>query len=178
VVGDRPEVRRPAPVPAAPRSLAPEIQGHLRAAAAAETRIHEAIQRAGLPYVDVGREVDSLLVVMERSAQRAQLLHEALADTPVARIEARLNALASTDRHELASALEQQLEVQRRLQAQLDRFTDEMERIVVELETIRASLISVSASTDADNQQRLADRVRGLRDEMSAVATGMNAGYD
>lgn len=174
MVGDRPQVRRPAPVPAAPRSLAPEIQGHLRAAAAAETRIHEAIQRAGLPYVDVGREVDSLLVVMERSAQRAQLLHEALADTPVARIEARLNALASTDRHELASALE----VQRRLQAQLDRFTDEMERIVVELETIRASLISVSASTDADNQQRLADRVRGLRDEMSAVATGMNAGYD
>ena len=42
-----------------------------------------------------------------------------------------------------------------------------MERIVVELETIRGSLISVSASTDADNQQRLADRVRGLRDEMA-----------
>ncbi len=151
---------------------------YLTAARAAETRIHDAIERAELPYVEVGREVDSLLVVMERSARRAQLLDEALGDTPMARIEERLDGAANTGRHELANALQQQLEVQRRLQAQRDRFEDEMERIVVELETIRGSLISVSASTDADDQQRLADRVRGLRDEMSAVATGMSAGFD
>jgi DNA repair exonuclease SbcCD ATPase subunit len=152
--------------------------GYLTAARVAQTRIHDAIERAESPHLEVGREVDSLLAVMERSAQRAQLLHEALGDTAVARIEGRLHEVANTNRHELANALEQQLEVQRHLQEQFDRFKDEMERIVVELETVRAGLLSVSASTDADNQQRLTDRVRGLRDEMTAVATGMSAEFD
>jgi uncharacterized RDD family membrane protein YckC len=176
VVSDPPRV--PAPVAAPPRALAPDIQRYLTEARAAQARIRDAVQRAELPYMQVCREVDSLLIVMQRSAQRAQLLHEALADTPVALIEGRLNELAGSGRRELADALGQQLEVQRRLQAQLERFGDEMARIVVELATIRGSLLSVSASTDAGNQQRLADRVRGLRDEMSAVATGMSVSFD
>ncbi len=60
---------------------------------------------------------------------------------------------------------------------QLDRYDGEMERIVVELDTVRSNLISVSASDDVDNQQKLADAVRDLRDEMSAVAEGMDQAY-
>jgi len=178
VLSDRPRLTEPAPIRASPRSISPDLERYVTSARTAEGRIREAIEQAELPYTEVAREVDSLLVVMERSTHRAQLLHEALGDTPVASVEARLNELANTDRRELIDALEQQLDVQRRMESQLDRFKDEMERIVVELETIRGSLLNVSSSAYADNQQRMADRVRGLRDEMSAVATGMSAGFD
>jgi uncharacterized RDD family membrane protein YckC len=179
VVSSRHQIATPsAVVVTPPKALAPEIQRHVTDAGEADARIREAIQRAELPYTEVGREVDSLLAVIGRSAQRAQLLREALHDTPVAKIEGRLRELANTDKHELIDALEQQLEVQRRMQWQLDHFNDEMERIVVELETIRGSLLNVSASTDVENQQRLAEQVRALRDEISSVATGMSAAFD
>ena len=74
-------------------------------------------------------------------------------------------------------ALREQLVVQRRMQEQLQRFDGEMERMVVELDTVRANLVSTAASGDAQNQERLAERVRSLRDEMSAVSEGMDAGY-
>jgi uncharacterized RDD family membrane protein YckC len=178
VLSDRPRTAVPAPMRAAPRSVSPDLERYVTSARRAEGRIREAIEQAELPYTEVAREVDSLLVVMERSTHRAQLLHEALGETPVASVQARLDELANTDRRELIEALEQQLDVQCRMESQLARFKDEMERIVVELETIRGSLLNVSASANADNQQRVAERVHGLRDEMSAVATGMSAGFD
>jgi uncharacterized RDD family membrane protein YckC len=160
------------------RQLAPVIEGHLSAARAAERRIHEAIARAQLPYAEVGREVHALLGVMDSSASRAQLLHEALEHTPVTKVEQRLAQLEGTGKTELIGALEQQLTVQRRMQAQLTDFTDEMERMVVELETIHGSLLNLSASTDAGAQQQLADQVCTLRDEMATVAAGMSAAFD
>jgi uncharacterized RDD family membrane protein YckC len=181
VVTTRPAVPRPpvaAPVPPVRRRLAPVIERHLVAARSAERRIHDAIARAQLPYAEVGREVDALLGVMERSADRAQLLYEGLETTPVAKVEARLGELAGTDKVELIGALEQQLTVQRRMQQQFGEFIDELERMVVELETIHGSLLNVSASTDASVQQQLADQVSALRDEMSAVASGMSAAFD
>ena len=169
----------PPPRPPAPqRRLAPGIQQHLDAAYAAASRIREAIQRAQLPYAEVSREVDSLLSVMGRSADRAQMLHEALAEKPVAAVEARLGEVALSDKTELINALQEQLEVQRRLDTQLGAFHDEMERIVIELETIRSSLLNVSASTDVSVQQELASQVTTLRDEMSSVASGMSAAFD
>ncbi len=74
-------------------------------------------------------------------------------------------------------ALREQLVVQRRMQEQLQRFDGEMERMVIELDTVRSNLVSTAASGDAENQERLAERVRSLRDEMSAVSEGMDAGY-
>ena len=179
VVADDWRVKPPKPVAAAPpTALAPAIQRYLSEGRQAEARIREAVERAELPYVELGPEVDALVSVMERSARRAQLLHEALEDTPVTTVEDRLRRLESTDKRELIDAVRQQLVVQERLQSQLTRFEDEMERIVVELETIRGSLLNVSASTDADNQQQLAYQVRGLRDEMTSVAAGMSAAFD
>ena len=172
--------RPPAAEPVVPpsRRLAPPIERHLSAAHAAERRIHEAIARAHLPYADVSREIDELLRSMERSAERAQLLYDALEQKPVSQVERRLEELRGTDKTELIGALEQQLTVQRRMDRQLSDFLDEMERLVVELETIHGSLLNVSASTDADVQQRLADKVSALRDELGAVAEGMSAAFD
>ena len=70
------------------------------------------------------------------------MLCEALAEKPVAAVEARLTELTGSGKLELIDALEEQLEVQRRLETQLGAFNDEMERIVVELETIRSSLVT------------------------------------
>ena len=78
----------------------------------------------------------------------------------------------------VAAAREEGLTVLARMQKQLERFFDEMERILVELETVRGNLVSVSASTDSANQQRLAADVRGLRDEVGAVAEGMSEAYE
>jgi len=181
VVSTRAAVRPaapPPPRPAAARPLAPDIQRHLAAAYAAAGRIREAIQRAQLPYAEVSREVDSLLSVMGRSAERAQMLHEALAEKPVAVVQARIEELVNSGKVELVNALGEQLEVQRRLQSQLGAFDDEMERIVVELETIRSSLLNMSASSDAGVQDQLASQVTTLRDEMISVAAGMSSAFD
>jgi hypothetical protein len=63
------------------------------------------------------------------------------------------------------------------MQTQLERYGDELERVVVELDTVRGNLLSVSASADGGNQERLADQVRALRDEMSSIAEGVSEAY-
>ncbi len=160
-----------------PSALAPEIRGHLLSARATEGRIREAIERAELPYDEVSAEVDALVSLMELSASRAQLLHEALHESPASRVASRLLELEGSGKTELVEALEHQLSVQLRMEDQLQAFYDRMERIVVELDSIRGSLLSVSASTDVANQQRLAGDVRALRDELGTLAEGMNEAF-
>ncbi len=161
-----------------PRTLAPDVRRHLLAARAIEVRIREAIERAELPYAEVSTEVDALVTLMELSASRAQLLYEALDESPPSRVAARLGELDGSGKTELIEALEHQLTVQRRMESQLESFYDQMERIVVELDSIRGSLLSVSASTDVANQQRLAGDVRALRDELGTLADGMSEAFE
>jgi hypothetical protein len=161
-----------------PRTLAPDVRRHLLAARATEERIREAIERAELPYAEVSTEVDALVSLMEVSASRAQLLYEALDESPPSRVAGRLRELEGSGKTELVEALEHQLSVQRRMEAQLGSFYDQMERIVVELDSIRGSLLSVSASTDVANQQRLAGDVRALRDELGSLAEGMSEAFE
>lgn len=161
-----------------PATLAPPIAQRLGEARATETRIRDAIRRAELPFAEVSDEVDGLVGLLEQSSRRAQLLYEVLAETPPSRIERRLAELEGSGKAELIEALRAQLAVQQKVEAQLARFYDEMERLVVELDTIRGTLVSVSASTDTTNQQRLAADVRGLRDELVAVSSGMSEAYD
>ena len=161
-----------------PNRLAPEVRYHLLAARGIEARIRDAIERAELPYTEVSAEVDALVTLMDQSAGRAQLLYEALSESPPARVEARLRELQGSGKTELIDALEHQLTVQRKMESQLERFYDQMERMVVELDTIRGSLVSVSASTDAGNQQRIASDVRSLRDELGALASGMSEAFE
>ena len=161
-----------------PATLAPEVRGHLLAARASEARIRDAIERAELPYTEVSSEVDALVTLMDQSAGRAQLLHEALDESPPGRVQGRLRELEGSGKAQLIDALTQQLAVLRRMEIQLARFHDEMERLVVELDTIRGSLVSVSASTDSGNQQRIAEDVRSLRDELGALAAGMSEAFE
>ena len=161
-----------------PSTLAPEIRRHLLDARATDARIREAIERAELPYAEVSTEVDALVSLMELSASRAQLLWEALEESPPSRVAARLRELDGSGKTELIEALQHQLTVQQKMQAQLQSFYDQMERIVVELDSIRGSLLSVSASTDTANQQRLAGDVRALRDELGTLAEGMSEAFE
>jgi len=145
-----------------PRTLAPPIGGLLSGALQREERIRDAIEGAQLPYTEVLDEVDRFVRAMEGTARRAQLLYEALAESPPATVEALIG----------------QVKVLRRMERQLQAFYDQMEKILVELDTVRGNLVSVSASTDAAGQQQLAAEVRGLREEVGALADGMSEAYE
>jgi chromosome segregation ATPase len=162
-----------------PGVLAPPIAALLSEGRRREERIRDAIDRAELPYEEVSHEVDRFIPAMEDGARRAQLLYEALAESPPAAVERRLAEVrGDQSKAELAAALESQLAVQRRMEGQLQRFYDEMERILVELDTVRGNLVSVSASTERANQEQLAGDVRALREEVGAVAAGLSAAYE
>ena len=118
---------------------------------------------------------------MEGTARRAQLLYDALAETPPAGGGGPPGGADPGERPgeaELVAALTSQLKVLRRMEGQLQAFYDEMEKILVELDTVRGNLVSVSASTDAASQQQLAADVRGLREEVGALADGMSEAYE
>ena len=183
VLADVREDRRKRLTSAAPRlvldDLAPPIREHVRAARRREATIREAIERSELPYEEVSTEVDGFVRAMERTAARAQTLYEALADNPPEHVELRLAQVrAEPGREELVEALEHQAKVQRRMEAQLRRFYDEMERMTVELDTIRGSLVSLSATEGAESQARLAGDVRSLRERMGTVADSMAEVYE
>jgi len=162
-------------------ALAPPIREQVAAARRREQQIREAIDRAELPYEEVTTEVDGFVRAMEKTASRAQLLFEALRDTPPEAVERRLQTVrAERDpaRQELVDALEHQLHVQQRMQTQLGRFYDEMERMVIELDTIRGSLLSASVSEGSSAQRELAGEVRGLRERMGAVSDGLAEAFE
>ena len=162
-----------------PRTLAEPIGRLVETARQREGRIRDAIERAELPYTEVSDEVDRFIRAMEGTAARAQLLYEALSESPPTGVEQRLGQVrGDRGKEDLTRALETQLTVLRRMEAQLERFFNEMERILVELDTVRGNLVSVSASTESVNQQRLASEVRELREELSAVAEGMSEAYE
>jgi len=161
-----------------PATLAPGIARPVTAARTTAGRIRDAIERAELPYAEVGDEVDRLLTTIEGSATRAQLLYEVLRESPPDGIEQRIAGLEGSGKAELIAALREQLAVQRKVETQLERFVDEIDRLNVELDTIRATLVSLSASTDASSQQRIAADVRALREEVGAVAAGLSEAYD
>jgi chromosome segregation ATPase len=162
-----------------PSALAPPIRVLLEGALTRERSIRDAISRAELPYEEVSDEVDTFVRAIEDSARRAELLYEALAASPPDAVQKRLRQVKDDPtKAELKQALETQLAVLGRMETQLQRFYDEMERILVELDTVRGNLVSVSASTDSANQERLAAEVRGLREEVGAVAEGMSEAYE
>ena len=88
-----------------------------------EQRIGDAIARADLPYEEVAEEIDRFVGAMDSTAGRAQLLYEALEDTPPDGVEARLAAVRRDGgQPELEEALATQLATLRRMEKQLDKF--------------------------------------------------------
>ncbi len=160
-----------------PSALAPPIAQRLQAVLSEQGRITQAIERAELPFEEVAGEVDVFVRAAEKTASRAQLLYEYLADHDPRAVERRLAELQSADdpsKRALREAVEAQAVALRRGSDQLDRFYTEMERIAVELGNVRAELLAVSAASEAAGQQRLAADVRDLREQMGAVSAGMS----
>jgi hypothetical protein len=161
------------------RRLTPGIARLVHESRVREDRIRAAIEQADLPYEEVATVVDRFVAAMEDTARRAQLLADALADSPPEQVRARLRQVQGDPaKAELTDALTSQLETLERMQGQLERFGTEMERILVELDTIRGQIVSVSASTGTAKGQELAGEVRALREQMGAVADGMAEAYD
>ena len=166
---------------ARPEDFAGPIAKLVEAARTREERIADAIRRAELPYDEVGEEVQGFVTAMDRTAGRAQLLYEALADTPPPYVAERLKAERRRDgggNAQLIEALTTQLDALTRMEGQLKRFYSEMERMLVELDTVRTTLVSVSASTETSQQTELAGSVRALRERMSTVADGMAEAFE
>jgi hypothetical protein len=160
-----------------PASLAPPIGQRLQAVIDQQGRIRAAIERADLPFAEVAGEVDVFVRAAEKTASRAQLLYEYLADQDPRAAERRLASLhgeQDPSKQALVEALKQQLKALQRAETQLDRFYTEMERIGVELGNVRGELLSVSAASEAAGQERLAAEVRDLREQMGAVSAGMS----
>jgi DNA repair exonuclease SbcCD ATPase subunit len=162
-----------------PESFAPPIRRLIEQAHAREARIRDAIARADLPYDEVADEIDRFVAAIEATATRAQLLWEALSDTPPERVAERIEQLEGDPAQaELVEALSTQLATLQRMEKQLERFFSEMERILVELDTVRSQLVSVSASTESAQQTELAADVRALRERVGASAEGMAAAFE
>src|SRR5215217_1188515 len=87
-----------------PEDFAPPIGRLLREARLREQRIVDAVARADLPFEEVNEEIDRFVGAMEATAARAQLLYEALADTPPERVEALLAEVRGAGEPELEEA--------------------------------------------------------------------------
>ena len=145
-----------------------------------EKRIRAAIERAERPYSEVSAEVDSLLTAMRQAAGRADLLYEGLQDSPSADIESRLSGLRQREpsKRNLIGALTRQLDAQRAMEQQLQRFYEQMEQTLVELDLVRSRVITTTASGEEASEESLAAEVRSLRDDMGEVGAGMAAAYE
>lgn len=159
--------------------LAPPIAEALNRVLVQEQRIREAIDRAELPFEEVSEEVEAFVRAAQRTAGRAELLHEYLADEDPDRVERRLGEVRTEaqpgdeSKAALAEALAAQLEALRRAERRLAGFHTEMERVAVELGNVRGQLLSVSASSAGPAERDLAGEVRDLRERVGAVAQGM-----
>jgi hypothetical protein len=166
-----------------PQTLSPPVANHLNKVLEQERRIRDAIEKADLPFEEVSGEVDGFVRVAERTAARAELLFEYLADEDPERVRRRLATVteeAKTDpgKQPLVDALTAQVDALRRAERKLDDFYTQMERVCVELGNIRGQLLSVSAATESESQRELAAGVRDLREQVGAVADGMSEVLD
>jgi hypothetical protein len=163
-----------------PSVFAPPIADLLIQALDREKRIRAAIERAERPYSEVSAEVDTFLTTIRQVAGRADLLYEELKDAPPGDIETRLAGLRRREpgKRDLIGALTRQLDVQRTMETQLQRFYEQMEQTLVELDLVRSRVISASASGEGTSEESLAADVRSLRDDMGEVGAGMAAAYE
>lgn len=162
-----------------PGALSPPVAARLQTILEQERRIREVIEEAELPYPEISDEVDRFVRAAEKTASRANLLHEYLTEEDRSKIEQRLSDLKSigemdSGKQALVEALTNQVTAIDRMEKKLDDFHTEMERIAVELGNIRGQLLSASAATETAAQRELAAGVRGLREEVTAIAEGLS----
>jgi len=155
------------------RRLAPEIRAEVEAARAEQARIAETIANADLPFDEVGGEVERLVVAMEATARRAQLVRDYLVTQDIARIEARLHEASD----ETAAVLRDQLAVLESLVAQLRRFHDEMQQVNAALGAMHARLVGAAVASQDSADAQLAGDVRDLRQRVETLTEGIAEAY-
>jgi hypothetical protein len=153
--------------------LAPEIRAEVESARAEQGRISETIANAELPFDEVGGEVERLVVAMEATARRAQLVRDYLDTQDILGIEDRL-ARASGD---TAVALRDQLAVLTSLGDQLQRFHGEMEQVNAALGAMHARLVGAAVASQASADAELAGDVRDLRERVETLTEGIAEAY-
>jgi hypothetical protein len=157
-------------------TLDPEIARPLVQARETAAAIRVAVVEADQPLDDVVADVDALVVAMETSARRAQLIATTLSSQDLRALDARI-ARHSGDTDPDVQALVRDLQAQRdsvlRLQDRLERFGVSMERICASLELLRTRVAEMSASEEAAAQRELGAQARELRERTDLLAESM-----
>ena len=163
-----------------PAKLAPPIAERLQQALAEEQQIRTTIEGSGVDLTEVSDEVDGLVGNLEKSAQRAQLVYDYLAEQDSRTLDRRARELARSqdpDSQRAAAAVRDQMKLAQDLEATLRRFYAQMDHAVTSLQTIRGELVRISVAGEAEAQAETAERVRNLRQEVGAMADGMREAY-
>ena len=163
-----------------PAALAPPIAGRLQQALAEEHQIRTTIDGADVDLTEVSGEVDGLVTNLEKSAQRAQLVYDYLAEQDsrtLARRARELEQNADPESQRAAAAVRDQMKLAEDLETTLKRFYAQMDHAITSLKTIRGELVRISVAGEAEAQAETADRVRSLREEVGAMADGMSELY-
>jgi hypothetical protein len=163
-----------------PGQLAPPIAERLQQALAEERQIRSTIEGADVDLAEVSSEVDGLVTNLEKSAQRAQLVYDYLAEQDSRTLDRRARELQrhqDPDSQRAAAAVRDQMQLARDLEETLNRFYAQMDHAVISLQTIRGELVRISVAGEAEAQAETAERVRDLRQEVGAMADGMREAY-
>ena len=167
---------RPERVPLDARTLSPAIARPLEEARATAAAIRRTVVEADAPLDDVVGDVDALLVAMETSAKRAQLISSTLEGQDVRALDRQIADRSrdpSPDVQALVSDLKAQRESLVRLHDKLERFQVGMERICSSLSLLRTRVAEMSASEEEAAQRELSEQVRGLRERTDLLAESM-----
>jgi hypothetical protein len=161
------------------RQMAAPIASQVRAARACAQRIDETITRSDMSFSEVGGEVQSLVGAIEAIAQRADRVYQYLATQDVAGLDRRLVQLQAQGGASgpVWNALQEQRAALSELQVALDRFYAQIEHMNASLNTVNAQLVRMSVATADADEGRLADHVRGMRDQVDALSAGMKEAY-
>jgi hypothetical protein len=134
--------------------LAPEIRAEVEEVHRRAGRTERSIDAGDRPYDEARNELDAFVKEAERSARAAQLL------------QAELSAGADADR----------LEVTQRIESQLAGYHAEIERLCARLDAVGDD--HFAASGPPPDEAGLAKELRELREEMEALAVGVEDAYE
>jgi hypothetical protein len=162
--------RRNARVHADPADFALEIGARVKAANAARTAIHAAIEGSRSPLSGVAGEIDALLTAMHADAVRAQRIHEFLAAESLPALERRV---AQETREPVREALAAKLAALTRLRQRLDGLLAEMDHVVATLQTVQAEILATDDLAQAAEDDALASQISDLRGKVRILSEGL-----
>jgi hypothetical protein len=174
-VGERVrKARRDAPARADPAAVSLEIGARVKAANAARSAIHAAIDASRSPLAGVAGEVDALLAAMGDDAARAQRIHGFLAGESLPALGRRIEQEA---RPHVRAALEAKREALTRLRGRLDDLLAEMDHVVATLQTVQAEILAADDLGHPARDGALAGQISDLRAKVEIMSAGLEESF-